>query len=332
MAKKRSSVKKTENTPKKKNASELTGGKSIFSLLSEEDPISKVKHWFPTGLPLMDTFLSDGRGIPGGKLIEVFGNFSTGKTALCHYFIQMIHRLGGWAVFIDFESTLDDEHLSCYKDIDLSRVLYSAPETIEDAWGGIFDFIDKSKDYSPFIICLDSVSAGVPKAELGDVPSVAPLARAMSRNLRKLILKLAGKPGFAYFTNQVRTNIGAISFDKTTRPGGHALDFYSDIIIKSAMKKNLTKTVNGVTKSTGYLIELTSKKNRKAAPRAKYEFVLSFNRGVDVPETILHTLLKNDIARKRGNKIVVGEKEYSSRNALIAAIDKDSAEFMKYFG
>lgn len=315
----------------KKIETSLTSGRSIFKILSEEDPISTVKYWFKTGLPGMDNFISGGRGLPGGKLIEIYGDFSTGKTALGHYLMQMIHRLGGWAVFIDFESTLDSEHLRCYPDIDFNRILYSAPDTIEEAWEGIYDFLNVAKDYSPFIICLDSVAAAVPAAEADDKLSVAPLARVMSRNLRKLITRLAGKNGFAYFTNQIRSNIGTMAFDKTTRPGGRALDFYADIIIRSSMKENLTKTLEKKQYTIGYLIELTTKKNRKATPRSKYEFVLSFDTGIDVPETIVRHLLKLETAVRRGAKIRIGDDEYKNKSALISAIEEDVDSFMSLF-
>jgi len=324
MAKKK--VKK-KSTIKKPDGSELVGEKSIFSLLSQSDPLSEVKSWIKTGLPLLDTFLSNGRGVPCGKLMEVYGEFSSGKTAFCHFLMERVSQAGGWIVFFDFENSLDKEHIRCYN-IREDRFLYAAPDSLEKAFEGMYDFLEVADEYSPFIIVLDSVAAAVSEKEKDLKDSVAPIARIMSTNLRKFIIRLSGKNGFSIFTNQTRTKIGSLAFDKTSRPGGKALDFYSDIIIHTKTIESIKKTTDKKEYVIGYVLKMETKKNRKAFPRQKIEFMLSFTNGFNYAENMLHHLIYSGAAKKRGGLIHIGNEKYKPNN-LIDKIRSNPEEFTK---
>jgi len=322
MAKRKSKISDNTNDASKK---------SIFTYLSESNPVADTTEWLSTGMPLLDKLLSRGKGIPYGKIIEIYGKEATGKTAFCHYLISRVQKEGGYGIYIDFESSFDSEQLDGYG-IDKARVLYSAPETIEEAFKGIFQILDESKKYSPFVIVIDSVAAMVADAEKedGDKAQVAIIPRILSRTLRKLVVRLAGKKGFVIFTNQVRDKIGVMFGDKTSRPGGHALDFYASVILQAYVKETLTKTVNSKKVSDAFVVSLTNKKNRKGIPKESTEIILSFDNGINLPLTMLNSLLDEKLVQKRGKFFVFDKVEYT-REKFLAKIEETPDVFYKLF-
>lgn len=324
---KKSTTKKDASTGKLQFADD-----TMFKFLSESAPLADTTEWLSTNMPNVDVLLTRGKGVPFGKIIEIYGKEASGKTALCQYLIGEVQKAGGYAFYIDFEASYDSEHVACYN-IDKKRLLYYAPETAEEAFTGMFQVLDNSKKYEPFIIVVDSVAAMVADAEKSDdaKTQVAGVPRVMSNKLRKLLVRLAGKRGFVVFTNQIRDKINTTAFgEKTTRPGGHALDFYSSIIINTYAKDFLKVQVDGKDRNTGFVISMINKKNRKGIPKESTEVVLSFETGVSAPLTTLRALLREGVLKKRGTKIVYESEEYT-KDTLLEKIKTSPDEFGKLY-
>lgn len=316
---------------KKSDGSEIVGENSIFSLLSRSTPLSQTTEWMPTLLPGLDELLTRGKGIPFGKIIEIYGKEASGKTALSQYIMGRVQAMGGWGVYIDFELSFDKEHVKCYG-IDESRIFYSVPETLEDMFSGLFDFLDKSTDYEPFVIIVDSLASAVADNEKDDdgKVQVAPVARVMSNKLRKLVVRLGGKRGFVVFINQTREKIGVMYGDRTSRPGGRALDFHAYMILRTHVKETLHRVRKGVKIPTGLRIVVTNKKNKSGVYSKDAEVVLSYDTGIDLGLTILENLAKAKRIKKRGSLYVVDGEE-CTKAGLLSDIRDNPEKFYKIY-
>lgn len=314
------------------DGSELVGKDSIFSLLSKTKPLAQISEWLQTGLPSFDVLLTRGKGLPFGKIIEIYGREASGKTALSQYLMGQVHKAGGWGVYVDFETSFDSEHIACY-DIDEKRVLYSVPETLEDMFEGLYQFLATAPGkYEPFIIVIDSIASAVAAAEKDDAKvQVAPIPRVMSRNLRKLSVRLAGKRGVVIFINQIRDKINAMYGDKHTRPGGRALDFHAHTILETRVLETLWKSRNGKKEAEGFLIRVTNKKNKKGIPKNTSDVVLSFTKGLDPDRTLLHSVTKEQsIIKKQGTSYTLDD-EVVTKKQLLSCIKADNKKFYNLF-
>ena len=315
------------------DGSELTGEESIFSLLSQTTPLSQTTEWLNTLLPSFDMLLTRGKGVPYGKIIEIYGKEASGKTALTQYLLGRVQAEGGWGVYVDFEESFDEEHTACY-DVNNKRVFYSVPDTLDELFLGLFDFLDKaSGKYEPFIIIIDSLASAIAESEKADDAKVqvAPVPRVMSRNLRKLVVRLAGKRGFVVFINQLRDKIGVVYGERTTRPGGRALDFHAHTIIQTYVKETLYKTVQKKKIPTGFLIVATNKKNKKGIPKTSSEIILSFTTGIDLAQTMFHSLTKErKIIKKKGSFYMINGEEFTKAQILLD-IGDNPKKFYKLF-
>jgi len=318
---------------KVRDASELTSKDTIFSLLSKTRPLAQTIEWLKTGLPEFDVLLTRGKGLPFGKIIEIYGREASGKTALTQYLMGQIQKAGGWGVYVDFETSFDEDHIACYG-IDKSRVLYSVPETLEDMFEGLYQFLETApKKYEPFIIIVDSIASAVAASEKDDDAKVqvAPIPRVMSRNLRKLSVRLAGKRGVVIFINQIRDKINAMYGDKHTRPGGRALDFHAHTILETRVLQTLQVTKKSKKISEGFLIRATNKKNKKGIPKMTTDIVLSFDKGIDQVQTLFHTLVAAKTAITKQGKYYVFKGESFTKKKMLSKIEANTDMFYNLF-
>jgi recombination protein RecA len=257
--------------------------------------VSQVES-IPTGNIMIDRALGVG-GFPRGRIIEIFGPESSGKTTLTLTAIAQAQKLGGLAAFIDVEHALDP-HYARKLGVNLDELLVSQPSSGEEALR-ICETLVRSNALD--IIVLDSVAALVTKSELeGEIGDavVGAQARLMSNALRKLTSFISKANTICLFTNQIREKIGVMFGNPETTPGGKALKFYSSVrvdIRRIGMIKNGDGTV------TGNRTKIKIVKNKVAAPFTEAEFDIMYNEGISNTGSLLDLALEKGIVEKRGS-------------------------------
>ena len=236
-----------------------------------------------------------GLGVPRGRIIEIYGNESSGKTTIALHVIANVQKQGGVAAFIDAEHALDPSWAKKIG-VDLESLLVSQPSYGEEALR-IAEMLVKSNAVD--IIVIDSVAALVPKNELnneiGD-PSVGMQARLMSQALRVLNPAISKTRTCIIFINQIRQKIGVMYGNPETTSGGLALKFYASVrleVRKSTMIKDGDDPV-------GSEIKVKVVKNKIAPPFRTAEFALMHDRGIDLEEDVLKIAVEDEIVTKSG--------------------------------
>jgi len=267
----------------------------------DESSISKVEG-ISTGAVSLDIALG-GNGFPRGRVCEVFGPESSGKTTLALHAVAEAQKAGGVAAFIDAEHALDTTWAKRLG-VDVSNMLVSQPDTGEQALD-IVEMLIKSNAVD--IIVVDSVAALVPAAELqGEMGQshVGLQARLMSQALRKLTGIISKSKTTLIFINQIRMKIGVMFGNPETTPGGNALKFYCSVRVD-------TRRISTIKDSTGKAIANRVRarivKNKVAAPFQIAEFDLSFDSGISRSGDLLDMGVECDIVQKSGAWLNYGD-------------------------
>ena len=291
----------------------------------------------PTGSLTLDVALGIG-GIPKGRIIEIYGPESSGKTTLALHAVAESQKAGGTAAFIDAEHALDPVYARKLG-VDIDNLIVSQPDTGEQALE-IAEALVRSGAID--IIVVDSVAALVPKAEIdGDMGDthVALQARLMSQALRKLAGVLNKSKTAIIFINQLREKVGIMFGNPETTPGGRALKFYASVRLDIRRIENIK--VDG--EVVGNRTRVKVVKNKVAPPFREAEFDILYGEGISKEGSVLDLAVNLDIIEKsgawfsyKGNKIGQGRenvKKYLKENPKILAEveEKIRANYSKAF-
>ncbi len=268
------------------------GKGSIMRLGQEHTPI--MENSISTGCLSLDVALGVG-GVPKGRIIEIFGPESSGKTTLALHIVAEAQKAGGFAAFIDAEHAIDPEY-SKILGVNTEELLISQPDTGEQALE-ICETLVRSGALD--VIVIDSVAALVPRAELeGDMGDshMGLQARLMSQALRKLTGTVSRSNTTVIFINQIREKIGVMFGNPETTPGGRALKFYSSIRMEI---RRITSLKDGG-EMVGSRVRVKVVKNKVAPPFKQSEFDIMYGQGISSEGDILDLAVTGDIVEKTG--------------------------------
>lgn len=255
----------------------------------------------PTGSVSLDLALGIG-GIPRGRVIEVYGPESSGKTTLTLHVVANAQKAGGVAAFIDAEHALDPEYAKKIG-VNINDLLISQPDNGEQALDIVETLVNS---HAVSIIVVDSVAALVPKAEIeGEMGDrhMGLQARLMSQALRKLTAIVAKANCTVIFINQIRMKIGVVFGNPETTTGGNALKFYSSVRIEVRRSAQIKKGEDIV----GNRVKVKIVKNKIAPPFKTAEFDIMYNEGISLSGDVLDTGVKFEVIEKKGNSFAFKE-------------------------
>ena len=302
-----------EKTAKQKKAEEaikkLEGryGKNTIVRVGD-NPIEDIQT-IPSGHPGVDEAIGI-KGLPRGRIIEVFGPEGNGKTTMGLLSIAATQKAGGICAFIDAEYSLDLKWAKSLG-VDIENLYTNQPEYGEQALE-IVETLATSDGYD--LIVIDSVAALVPKEEmegnLDEKTRIICQARMMSDKLRRLTPAIGSSNCVVIFINQVRTKVGQMYGNPDDTPGGRALKFYASLRLKvsKVFNSNIKKTVDGKSKIIGHRVKVDVRKNKVAPPFKRVEVDVIFGEGISKELDLLDAALAYDIVQKSGAWFTFGKE------------------------
>lgn len=278
------------------------------------------------GAPSLDMALGIG-GIPAGRVVEIYGPESSGKTTVALQAVASVQKAGGTAAFIDAEHALDPVY-AANLGVDIDSLLVSQPDTGEQALE-IMDMLVGSGAVD--IVVVDSVAALVPRAEIeGDMGDshVGLQARMMSQALRKITGRLSATGTTAIFINQLREKIGVFFGNPETTTGGKALKFYASVRIDI---RRVTTLKDKAGNPTGNRTRAKIVKNKVAPPFKMAEFEITYGKGVDTTGNILSMAIEKDIVKRSGAwySYPPGNREKETPNKMFIQGEENCKEWFK---
>ena len=284
------------------------GSRVAYNLSVDESP-THVKRWISTGSRLLDYTCSNRRdgGLPEGRIIEIFGPPSIGKSHIATQIARSTQNMGGIVVYIDTENATSVENLQMLG-VDVSnRFVYVDTHCTEEVFQVAEATILKAKGMNkdvPITIVWDSVAASSPKAELigdYDKESIGLQARAISKGMRKITGVIGDQNVLFVILNQTRTKIGVMFGDPTTTPGGKAIPFHASIRIKLGAGQQIKEGDDVI----GINVSAKTIKNKVAPPFRTVNFEIHFGVGIKEHEQLFDLLRKNGPEEVGDNRIEV---------------------------
>ncbi len=329
MAKKRSAPAETTQSDNLDNAKKAVLDKAVGDLLKRYGDGSimrlgeahgMVTEIIPTGSLSLDIALGVG-GIPRGRVIEIYGPESSGKTTLCLHIVAEAQKAGGTAVFIDMEHALDPVY-AARLGVNIDDLYVSQPDTGEQALETAETLV---RSGAVDVVVIDSVAALVPRSEIeGDMgdATMGVQARLMSQALRKLSGAINQTKTSVIFTNQLRQKIGVMFGNPETTTGGQALKFYSSIRLDVRRIQSIKMGEEVIGNRTRVKVV----KNKVAPPFRTAEFDIMFNEGISKAGDLLDLAAKFEVVQKRGaffsyGDIRLGQGRENAKDFLRSNLD-----------
>ena len=286
------------------------GSKIAYNLCHDTSP-THVKRWISTGSRMLDYIISNRRdgGLPEGRIIEIFGPPSIGKSHIAIQIARSTQKMGGIVVYIDTENATSVENLFLLGVDISSRFVYVDTHCTEEVLSIAESTILKAKAMDkdvPVTIIWDSVAASSPKAELlgdYDKESIGLQARAISKGMRKITGVIGGQNVLMICLNQIRTKIGVMFGDPDTTPGGKAIPFHASVRIKLGAGQQIKNKEDDV---IGIHVWAKTIKNKVAAPFRKVNFEIHFGKGIKEHEQLFDFLRKHGSAESGDFLVDVG--------------------------
>jgi recombination protein RecA len=291
-------------------------GKGTIMRMGDEGAQVKVNA-IPTGALSLDLALGIG-GMPRGRMVEVFGPESSGKTTLVYHVLAETQKLGGICAFIDAEHAMDPLYAREIG-VDIDELLVSQPDYGEQALE-VCDMLVRSGAVD--LVAIDSVAALTPRSELegqmGD-QTVGLQARMMSQAMRKLAGNLNRTQTLCLFTNQIREKVGVMFGSPETQPGGRALKFYAS----QRLDIRRIETLKDGTEAVGNRVRVKVVKNKVAAPFRQAEFDIEFGKGISTSGCLLDLGIEHNVVSKSGSFFSYGsERLGQGRNNAKGFLDE----------
>ena len=279
----------------------------------------------PTGCFAIDKLLGCG-GLPRGRVIEVFGEPSCGKSTLCLFFAAQVQKTGGIVVYIDAENAYDASYAKNIG-VETDKLMVSQPSTLEEAFDTIRALAETKKID---LIVVDSVAALVPRSELEGEDmlkeTMALQARLLGKALRIVTGPISRSKTIVIFINQTRDKVGVFYGNPQTTPGGKALKFFSSVRLSVAKGD---KILGSKDQQIGNTVKITAVKNKVGMPFRKGEFDLYYGAGVDLVADTLDTAAELGVIKKEGNTYTYLEEKLGvGRDAAISSLKKNTAAFL----
>ena len=277
----------------------------------------------PTGSLSLDLALGIG-GVPRGRVIEIYGPESSGKTTLASHIIAEVQKLGGTAAFVDAEHALDPAYAEKIG-VNIKDMLISQPDTGEQALDIVETLV---RSGAVDVVVIDSVAALVPKAEIdgemGD-SHMGLQARLMSQALRKLTGIVSKTKTCVVFINQIRMKIGVVFGNPETTTGGNALKFYASCRIEVRRSAQIKKDE----KVIGNQVNVKIVKNKVAPPFRTTQFDIMYNEGISISADTLDTGVNLGVIAKNGNTYLFGETKLGVGREAAKQFLKENPKLIK---
>ncbi|MFW6133864.1 MAG: recombinase RecA [Planctomycetota bacterium] len=276
-----------------------------------------------TGALSLDLALG-GRGIPRGRICELYGPEGSGKTTLALHVVASAQKTGGVAAFIDAEHALDPTWARKLG-VDLEQLLISQPSTGEEALD-ICEMLIRSNAVD--VIVIDSVAALIPKAEIdGEMgqQQVGLQARLMSQAMRKLVGAISKSRTSVIFINQIRMKIGVMFGNPETTPGGRALKFYSSVRVDIRRVSTIKEGEDAV----GNHVRARVVKNKVAPPFRRAEFDILFDHGISAEGDLIDLAVTHDVVTKQGAWFSYGDTRLGQGRANAAGFLRDNPDLFE---
>jgi recombination protein RecA len=310
------------------------GSRIAYNLAEDESP-THVKSWVSTGSTLLDYCVSNRRngGLPVGRIIEIFGPPSIGKSHIATQIARSTQQMGGIVVYIDTENATSVENLQALG-VDVSkRFVYVDTHCTEEVFDTAEKTIVKAKAMQkdvPITIVWDSVAASSPKAELlgdYDKDSIGLQARAISKGMRKITGVIGDMSVLMICLNQIRTKIGVLHGDPTTVPGGMAIPFHATTRLKLGAGQQIQNKNGDI---IGIHVSAKTVKNKVAPPFRTANFQIHFGKGIVEHEEIFD-VLRDAGERQVGSKMICVSGDGAWKVFSVIDLDKGETIIEKKF-